>query len=190
MNLWITNDWSGGRAFLLSVNISSSQFVSIPTQTICCSNKVEFFIISLESFFAAMTAAQFVPTLSQTGCSNHFVYFFMNCHWQRHSIFIRLKIYLLFFYIFQFHSFFLWSVNDSSAQFVPNPSRLDIAQIYSMAAIPNENWYFYLSQKIAQHRRKSETVDLIALILIADINSYIWQKYIFEILFSIFIFNP
>ena len=115
MNLWITNDWSGGRAFLLSVNYSSAQFVSIPTQTICCSNKVEFFIISLESFFAAMTAAQFVPTLSQTGCSNHFVYFFMNCHWQRHSIFIRLKIYLLFFYIFQFHSLFFYEVSMTAA---------------------------------------------------------------------------
>ena len=45
-------------------------------------------------------------------------------------------------------TFLLWSVNDRSAQFAPISSRLDIAQIYSMATIPNENWYFCLSQKI------------------------------------------
>ena len=41
----------------------------------------------------------------------------------------------------------------TATQFVAIPSRLYIAQIYSMAAISDENWHFYLSQKIGQHMK-------------------------------------
>ena len=65
--------------------------------------------------------------------------------------------------LLSFASLFFYEVSTTAAaQSAPIWSRLDIAQIYSIGAILNENWYFYRSQKIAQHMRKSETVDIIA----------------------------